>query len=234
MSQPETVSVIIPVRDGERYVAEALDSILAQTAPPTEVLVVDDGSNDRTAAVVSGYGHPVRCLRRAREGVGPTLNAGIDHAHGELVAFLDADDLWTPRKLELQLGALSRDPDLDLVFGHVEQFVSPELGAEHGKATAWHAGIATGIVRGTMLTRRATLDRIGSFSDRWSLGEFVDWYARAQDLGLRCEILPEVLLRRRLHRANLTGGAGANYADYPRVLREVLRRRRESAGPKSC
>jgi glycosyltransferase involved in cell wall biosynthesis len=219
------VSVVIPAFDAERYLAEALTSVLGQTRPPAEVVVVDDGSTDGTAAVAAGFGSPVRCVSRTRGGIGAALNTGLEHTSGKLLAFLDADDVWLPDKLALQTGALSADDDLDFVFGHVRQFRSPDLTREEAARIAVRPGVSPGLAKGTMLVRRTALVRAGRFATQWTAGDFVDWYARAIDAGLRGAMLPDVVLERRLHRAN--NGVRDPHArqDYARVLRTVLERR---------
>lgn len=108
MSLP-TYSVVIPCYNGARFLRETLDSVLAQTAPALEVLVIDDGSTDDSAAVAEAYGPPVRVIRQANQGESVARNRGIDEARGEWVAFVDADDLWAPEKIESQLTAINSD-----------------------------------------------------------------------------------------------------------------------------
>jgi glycosyltransferase involved in cell wall biosynthesis len=98
-----TVSVVIPAYNAEAYLREALDSVFAQTRPPDEVVVVDDGSTDRTSEVAASYGDRVRLLRQPNRGEAAARNAGVLAARGALIAFLDADDTWLPRYLESQL-----------------------------------------------------------------------------------------------------------------------------------
>ncbi|HEX3110532.1 MAG TPA: glycosyltransferase family A protein, partial [Thermoanaerobaculia bacterium] len=99
----KSVSVVIPSYNYARYLGEAIDSALGQTLPPLEVIVVDDGSTDDTPAVLAAYGDRIRVLRQKNAGVAVARNSGIAAARGECVAFLDADDVWLPRKLELQI-----------------------------------------------------------------------------------------------------------------------------------
>jgi glycosyltransferase involved in cell wall biosynthesis len=226
MTPSGRISVLVPVFNGERYIAEALESILAQTVSPHEVLVLDDGSIDGTATVVGGYGAPVRMVQRGHEGPSAALNAGLALAEGDLLAFLDADDLWTRRKLELQVAALEGDAKLDLVFGQVEHFHSPDLTEEERARTHCPTGSLPGFFRGAMLARRASFERVGKFDPRWMPQEFVDWYARAMDSGLRMDVLPQVLLRRRLHRSNITRSENSDRTEYARVMGAILRRRR--------
>ena len=224
------VSVIVPVRDGERYLAEALESILGQTRPAAEVVVVDDGSTDGTAAVAARFSPRVRCVHQPATGTAAAINRGLRETGEALVASLDADDVWTEDKLELQVAALEADPRLDLVLCHVEPFHSPELSARERTSMRGATGVLEGYMRGAMLARRQALDRVGPFDERWRVGDFVDWHARAQDAGLRTAVLPQVLLRRRLHLHNSSMRAGESRVDFARVARATLRRRRAAAG----
>src|SRR5688572_32276770 len=99
------VSVIIPARNAGRWIREAIESVLAQTAPAHECIVIDDGSTDDTARVAAEFGAPVRVITTGGRGVAAARNAGAASATGDYLAFLDADDVWLPRKLELQLAA---------------------------------------------------------------------------------------------------------------------------------
>src|SRR2546421_634745 len=116
------VSAVIPVYNGERYVGEAIRSVLDQTQPSLECLVVDDGSTDATPDVVSGFGAAVTHVRTQRGGVSKARNHGIRIARGELVAFLDHDDVWLPAKLERQVEALRAQPGAMMALGAMEVF----------------------------------------------------------------------------------------------------------------
>jgi glycosyltransferase involved in cell wall biosynthesis len=219
------VSAIVAVRDGEAYLAEAIESILAQTRPAAEVVVVDDGSDDGSAAIAEGFGEPVVCLRRPPLGLSAALNAGVQRAGGEMLAFLDADDLWMERRLELQVAAFERDPRLDVVFGATEQFLSPELSERERERIGNRPGVSAGRLRGAMLARAEVFERVGEFDERWNVGETVDWLARADDVGVRSLMPPEVVLRRRLHDSHMTHDR-LNHADYARVVAAARARRR--------
>jgi glycosyltransferase involved in cell wall biosynthesis len=216
------VSVVIPVHNGERFLGEAVESVLAQEGAPLEVLVVDDGSTDGSAHVAARFGSPVRCLSQAHAGIASARNTGIRAARGDLLAFLDADDLWTPGRLRLQIDRLAADPALDCVFGLVEHFRDPGASL---RFEVWAPERAPGLLPGAMLIRRAAFLRVGPFDETWRLGEFVEWQLRAEERGLRREILPVVVLRRRIHDANTTARLAVDRGEYLRVLRTVLRRR---------
>jgi glycosyltransferase involved in cell wall biosynthesis len=225
------VSVVIPVHDGARYLAEAVESVLAQTDPPGEILVVDDGSTDDSLAVAASFGARVTCLPQAHAGLSAALNHGVERARGAVLAFLDADDLWAKDKLARQLDALDADGEIDAVFAHVEQFVSPELDPGAVPAVPEAVRVAPGYLAGTLLIRAGALRRVGLFDPRWQVGSFLEWYLRARDAGLRTTMRPEVLLRRRRHTGNMVIRERQSYGDYARILRHALdRRRRPSPG----
>ncbi len=214
-----SVSVLICVRDGERHVGEAIGSALAQTAPPREVIVVDDGSADGTAGVVRSFGEPVRLITQPPLGVGAARNAALGASSGDFLGYLDADDIWDPRKLERQLEAFERDPSLDLVFGHMRSFTdgSPDDLGDPVPA----------VLGGSLLFRRSAAERVGPFPTGVPVGEFLDWLMRAHDLGLRESVPPHVVLLRREHSSNLT--RREPFGDFARVLKTGIDRRRYPA-----
>jgi glycosyltransferase involved in cell wall biosynthesis len=221
-----SISVIIPVFNGALYLAAAVETVLSQTATPGEVIIVDDGSEDDTAEVAGRFCPPVRYYRQTHGGAAVARNRGADLARGRFLAFLDADDLWAERKLACQLDAFSRDPELDVVFGHVEQFYSPELDEAGARKIRRPAASLPGYHPGAMLIRRAAFFRVGYFETRWDVGEFVDWYAKAVERGLKSLMLPEVFLQRRLHETNLGVSKRDCRTDYARILKAALDRRR--------
>lgn len=224
-SQPLLVSVIIPVYNGERYLAAALESVLAQVPQPLEIIVVDDGSNDQSVQVALGYQPLVQCVQQVHGGIGAARNAGVRVAQGELLAFLDADDLWTPDKLTRQVDYLQKHPEIDMVFGQAEQFISPELSPEQRPALPTQP-IMAGFVAGAMLIHRGSFAEVGEFATTWTIGEFIDWYGRAQTLGLQSALLPDVVLRRRLHTTNVTRRTQDQRSDYLRIVKARLNAKR--------
>jgi glycosyltransferase involved in cell wall biosynthesis len=221
VSTAEPVSVVVPAFDAERYVAEAIDSALAQSPPPIEIVVVDDGSTDGTADTVKALGDPVVLVRTDRGGPAAARNAGAARARGDLLAFLDADDLWADGALAACRRELAGPEPPDIVRGLVRQFASRDF---HGAALS---GARPGIVPGaTVLTRRAW-DAVGQFDEDLQAGEFLDWLLRARALGLHEVVLPTLVLWRRVHDRNHT--RVAPLGDYAHVLKHELDRRRERA-----
>ncbi len=225
------VSVVVPAHNAELYLSEAIESILGQTLPAAQVIVVDDGSQDGTAKVAEGFGAAVTVVRQQWGGVGAAVNAGLDLANGDLIAFLDADDVWTPRKVEFQRAVFDAEPEIDMVFGRVEQFISPDLSPEERAELRPPVGSMPGKAKGTMLIRRRALARVGPFDTSWKVADFVDWYTRAKGLGLRERMLEEVLLRRRLHRTNSGRINRLARHEYARAVAIARRRRRTGTDP---
>jgi glycosyltransferase involved in cell wall biosynthesis len=221
------VSVILPVHNGALHLGRAISSVLGQTHRALELLVVDDGSTDDGAAVARSVADArVRVLSQPHAGAAAARNRGVALARGEFFSFIDADDTWEPEKTERQLAVLAARPDLDMVFGHAVNF--RETADRWGKTEEHrHAPIAGHCV-GTLLVRASAFHRVGPFSGQWRLGEFLDWYARAIDVGLTQLTLPDVVLNRRLHTDNLGVRERSARQDYARVVAGVLARRRRA------
>jgi glycosyltransferase involved in cell wall biosynthesis len=239
MATHDDVSVILPVFNGERYLAEAIDSVLAQTYRPLEILVVDDGSADGTARIAQDFAQQesnVLYFRQSNRGIGAARNCGVAHAQGEYLAFLDADDLWSESKLAIQRTTFDQRPKLDIVFGHVLQFVSPELGEEQKRKIYCPSDPMPGYLATTMLVPQDVFHRVGPFDASLRVGEFIHWYLRAMELQLNATMLPDVVLRRRIHTSNHGRRHQDARADYVRILKDALDRRRGPAGgiPTRC
>jgi glycosyltransferase involved in cell wall biosynthesis len=220
------VSVIVPCYNAAAYLAEALRSLLAQVPRPGEVIIIDDGSTDDSGAIAAAWGPPVRCTRQEHQGIAAARNCGLALATGDLIAFLDADDLWPADSLSQRLRRLAEAPELDGVFGLVEVFASPELSPADRRGLQVPAGAVPGRLAGAAVIRREAFERVGGFDTSLSVGETMDWFARAQQQGVALASLDTVVLRRRIHSANTVRKTERLKADYLRVLRASLARRR--------
>ena len=220
------VSVVIPVFNGEKYLAEAIASVMEQSYRPLEVIIVDDGSTDSSAAIAKSFAHVTYCFQE-NAGLSSALNHGIDLAQGDFLAFLDADDLWMSGKLARQMDILAQDISLDMVFAHVRQFVSPELEAGSAWPIPAVLKVIPGFCAGTMLIRRPAFHHAGRFNPRLKMGNFLAWYMQAQDNGLRGRMLAEVMLKRRWHAANMGIVKREARSEYARILKASLDRRRQ-------
>jgi len=227
---PHRVSVVIPCYNGERYVAETLGSVMRQPCPGIEIILVDDGSTDRTREVVEAMAPAVRYLRQPHGGAARARNGGVAQATGSVLAFLDADDLWPDGALRALLEPLERDPGLGMVVGHMEQFVSPELPEEARGQFRFAPEPVPARMCGSVIVRRTVFDQAGGFSTRLETGEFMDWVLRVEALGVRSVTVPQVVLRRRLHHLNHGVVRRDTRLDYVRVVKAALDRRRAAAG----
>ena len=223
------VSAILAVYNGRRFIGEAIESILGQTRPPREAIVVDDGSTDGTHEVVARYPQ-VHYHRQANAGQPSALNVGVSKSSSTHVAFLDADDIWMPDKIEIQIEALDADPGLDMVFGLAEQFADPSAPAEVAPSISEARRVLPAQLPSALLITRAAFDRTGGFRGNWKLGNVVDWYARAMEAGLRACTLDRVVYRRRIHDANTGVTQARSQSDYLAVIKAALDRRRNASG----
>ena len=221
------VSVIIAAYNAEAYIAEAVESVLGQTVPPDEVIVVDDGSTDGTRNVLGQFGDRITVLNQTNSGQAVAVNKALAATQGELIGFCDADDLWTPRKLELQLALLDRQGDVEAVFGKVEQFVSPDVPDEQRERLKPAIAIMPGELKQCMLIRRAALDRAGPFDESLPATFFIAWLGRAKQNGLKSAHVDDIVVRRRLHLGN--GGrtnTDAQNRETLLALRKAIKARR--------
>lgn len=227
---PPQVSVVVPAYNAARYLGEAIASVLAQPHRPLDVVIVDDGSTDETAEVAAGFGPEVRVLRQENAGTAAARNRGLASCRGEVVAHLDADDLWPADRLELLLETLESTPEADAVSGSVQSFFSAELGADERRGVVFHEQPMPGNVVVSMLIRRRAAERVGAFDPRWRVGADMDWMLRAREAGLRIESIPQVVLLRRLHRSNKGRVERERFGDRLLILKTALDRRRGSDG----
>lgn len=227
MAKP-LVSVIIPVYNGEKFLAEAIESVLAQTYRPIEILVIDDGSTDGSAVVAKSFPEPVHYFYQCTSDVSTTRNTGVKKAMGSFYAFLDADDLWLYDKLALQMKALESNSDLHIVFGYVSHFFSPDLDEITKQKISCPTENMPGYHPGTMLVSRDSFLRVGLFDPNLNCGEFLDWYSKAKENGLKSLLLPEVVMKRRIHNANRGVRDREIQTGYVRAIKAALDRRRKN------
>jgi glycosyltransferase involved in cell wall biosynthesis len=222
------ISCIVPVYNGERYLREAIDSILSQTYEPLEIIVVDDGSKDGTVAVVESYGPQLRYVLQANAGPAAARNRGIAMAAGRFIAFQDADDRWHQEKLARQMARFAARPELELCSAHVQNYWIPEL-KEEAERFRNHpfAHPVPGYAPPSLLARRTLFDRVGHFNAALRLSSDTDWYLRAMERGVIMEMLPDVLVYRRWHKTNISRVSRQNLVE---VVKASLDRRRRGQG----
>ena len=218
------ISVVIPVHNGALYLQEAIESVRSQNYSALQIVVIDDGSTDQTAHVAAQMSD-IEYSYQAQSGAATARNNGVLQARGKYIAFLDADDLWTSGKLQLQIEIL-QNGGADIVFGQVEQFLSPDCTDENSAHVP--EGIMPAFIPSAMMLRREAFLRVGFFETSWQIGEFIDWFARATERGLTHCAPPQIVLRRRVHRTNQGVSKRQFQSDYVRIIKASLDRRRQS------
>ena len=213
------ISVVIPCYNGAAYVADAIQSVLDQSRPADEIIVVDDGSTDDSAQRVARFGTQVRLVRRPNGGIVAARNSGIATARCALIAFLDADDAWPEDSLRIREEVMQRTGAL-LVYGRVRQTLNdvgpdaPQLGKE-----------IVGRLAGSMLIGRELFDTIGLFAETLGTTGEIEWVARARDAGVREASCDALVLYRRNHPSNTMRQIDSASSAYLSTLRAVLARR---------
>lgn len=225
------VSVVIAVKNGDTFLGEAIESVRAQSWPATEIVVVDGHSTDRSREIARSFPE-VRVLLQHSTGFAGAWNEGIRACRGAYVAILDSDDLWEPAKLALQVAALEANPRCGFALGHTRFLLMDGAALPPGFARVDLDKDHVGPFPSVLLARRSLFDEVGLFEEHWSVSADVEWFRRIYDRGVPSVMVPQVLMRRRIHGANLSyGESGAS--DFNRellsILRTSLNRRRKAS-----
>ena len=215
-----SVSVIIPVYNAEPWLAASIESVLDQSRPPRQVIVVDDGSTDQSATIAQRYLPHVELVQQPNAGCAHARNRGVALATGDYLAFLDADDYWVSEKLALQLAAFAQNPALEAVLGQIKQTCT--ITTAQPDAVGFGIDAQDGYNLNTILIRRQAFHRIGAFDPTIPLTNAVEWLWRARRLGLVSQMLPETVAWRRIHGANMSIRERPQVqAEYFRLIRAI-------------
>lgn len=225
MNQP-LVSIIMPVYNCEKYLAEAIESILSQTYTSIELICIDDGSTDNSHSILATYLPRITIIsNETNGGIAARRNQGIRSAHGEYIAFADADDIWMPNKLELQIKELEANPTLDIAFCMIENFISPDIPENIKQSRSFPKGSLPGHISGAFVAKKTSFDKVGLLDEHYRVGEFIEWMTRAKECNLSQMMIPEVLYMRRVHETNTTLNKQSQN-DYIKIAKAALDRRR--------
>ncbi|MCX6033073.1 MAG: glycosyltransferase family A protein [Chloroflexi bacterium] len=223
--------MIVPVYNGERYLAEAIASVRRQAYAPLEIIIVDDGSTDGTATLIERLGSDIRTVHQANQGPAAARNRGLELVTGDLIAFIDADDLWPDDKLRLQLPVLHDDRTIQIVMGKVQRLWPTESDALtlafEPRTPPWDE-----LLLGCALVRRDIFEQIGFFDSTLRIGEDTDWFLRARKGGVAIAKIDQVTLFYRRHKESLTAGIDHTKTTiFPVLKRAVERHRQTGATP---
>jgi len=226
------VSVIIPVKDGERFLAQAINSVLEQDYQPVEIIVVDGQSIDSTARIVRSFEEVGYIYQSEDPGIASARNLGIHASRGGLIAFMHHDDRWAPNKLSVQVDYLMRHPQVQYTITKLKFFLEPGCVIPPGFRSELLDGDYVGPMPETLVARKSLFDLIGGFNPKFPIGEDIDWFARAKDKNVAMAIIPKVLVFKRVHDTNtscLLSNAPVIKQDILRVLKQSIERRRNQA-----
>jgi len=221
------VSVVIPVYNGERFLRDAVETVLAQRYPSLEIIIVDDGSTDGTEALVKELPCDVRYFKQENAGPAAARNRGIRDTAGDLIAFLDVDDLWPENNLRTLVDEMVRHPELDVVRGYAQL-----LEYDPVDETYEYRGNPEESFRyyiGAAVYRKRVFNQVGLFDSALLFGEDWDWFNRARELKIPMKCLEAVTLHVRRHGRNMTHEKSLVALNTLRVFKMALDRRRAVA-----
>jgi len=227
MFQQPLISVIIPVLNGENFIAEAIQSVLSQGYEPLEIIVIDDGSTDNTAQVVKSIFGSIRYHYQKNTGISAARNKGLELARGEWIAFIDADDVWLENKLKLQAAILNQNPEIEMVIG----FLLPLPFGKKDEVTIGQLSsgkTALALQLGSTLIRKSVFDKIGGFDTELKLAEDSDWFFRVMEAGIKVHVMTETVQLYRQHEHNITKDKTNTSSYLLKAFKKSLDRRRKS------
>jgi glycosyltransferase involved in cell wall biosynthesis len=217
------ICCIIPVYNAARYVSSTIQSVLEQSVVPDEIIAINDGSTDDSLDVLQQYKDKIKIITAPHQGVGASLNIGLQNTKSEFITFIDSDDLWQPDKTALQQAYLQANLEIDAVFCLVEQFTSEDC--LQTLQFAQNRNILAGLSKLCIMLRRSALTETGNFDETLQRGDFIEWFSRFKHAGLNYHIINEVLARRRL-RGNSISSNPDTEKEFARVLKIHLDRKR--------
>lgn len=225
LKNPNLISVVIPVYNGEKYLAAAVESVFAQTYSPVEVIVVDDGSTDRTADVARSFSGVVY-IHQANQGNSVARNMGLDRCSGAYLSLLDADDYWPKTKCDTQMKYLREHPREGCVIGRMRNFLADGIEKPEWMPDAMMNDNGVALSLGAMLAHRWVFERVGNFNTQYWHGNDLDWFIRLKEVHIPMGIMSEVFLHRRIHECNESRKQNILARERVRILKASMDRKR--------
>ncbi len=218
------VTVIIPIFNGERFIEGVIKNVREQDYAPLEIIIIDDGSTDSTADAVASFRDNIRYIHQENRGPAAARNRGINMSSGNVIAFLDVDDLWPRNKVKRQVSFLQDNPRVEIVQGLIQEFalnipIEPEKVPLKASSKPYNF-----INLGCASFRKSVFDKVGLFDETLHFNEDTDWFFRAWENNIAKSVLNEVSLFYRKHAGNMTGNVGLVESGFVRLFKKHLDR----------
>lgn len=221
----ESISVIIPAYNSARFIEDAINSVFDQTVKPDEIIVVDDGSTDETESVVKAMEGDIHYIYQENAGSAKARNTGLEMARGNLISFLDADDVWIKNKTEMQLNLLRENPENDIIIGLLYRVPIEKTGEIVGKNIE---GGEHATSLGSSLMRKEVFEKVGNFDEELRMSQDVDLFFRILEAGIKVLGHNDVVQLYRRHDQNITLDEKSSKMYHLKVFRKSLNRRRKA------
>lgn len=233
MTDSKLVSVIVPVYNGAKYLAQAVSSVCSIDYPSLEIIIVDDASTDESFAIANSLAAETPYIQvlqhQTNQGPAAARNSALQVARGEIIAFLDVDDEWPEGSFEVRLKCLFDNPLIDIALGKVQCL--REVASDSDEPSAIQREFTDQFVSfiiGAAFYRREVFEKIGVYDPQLRFGEDTDWFMRAREAGIGLLVLPQTTLFYRLHEGGMTNGKSINELNIAQVLKRSLDRRRQA------
>jgi len=220
------ISVIIPIHNGSSFIEEAVASVINQEYPDLEIIIIDDGSTDDLSTALAHIQVPFKLIRQTHQGPAAARNAGIRESRGDWIAFLDADDMWSPMALKTMARDLALHETAEVVHGTSVTFCKDPDTDEY--VNPYRPRGSYSFLMGSALYRRYVFEIVGLFDDTLIHGEDTDWFLRATEAGLTFVMIAENVLKVRMHETNMTADENAVERGMLQVLQRRIHRNRQT------
>lgn len=228
-SHTPLISVIVPAYNAAVFLTEAIQSIQQQCYDPLEIIVIDDGSTDETSEIAKNFNNILRYVYQENQGPAVARNTGLKLAEGEIIAFLDADDLWPENKLNSQLAYFNQEPSLEIVIGRVQCLLREDTTTGEVKFKEF-AQPTIAVNLGAGLFKKSVFDKLGYFDLSLRQSEDVDLFMRIREAGVSMATIETVTLYYRIHGDNITRDRTEQKTLFLKALKKSLDRRRQMEG----
>ncbi|MGH7886104.1 MAG: glycosyltransferase family 2 protein [Thermodesulfobacteriota bacterium] len=223
------ITVIIPVYNCEKYLSDAIESVMEQSYLQTEIIVVDDGSTDNSAKIAKSYSDDIKYIYQVNSGPAAARNKGIINSNGEFIAFLDADDLWPSNKLELQISSFMNNENLEIVMGRIQYVELPDAVKRNMRMLDSNNSFKY-INLGAGLFKKSVFKKIGYLDREFIYWEDLDWFLRAYEKKTSLIFLDQITMIYRIHSQNMSNNNNEVIHFFYKAIRNSLHRRKNSNG----